>query len=207
MTCCFQMSVSFSAIRRAKMSAACPGGNGTMKRTGLLGQGACAERGRGQRAHRRRRPAPAPGDASCESAFVSSLFLSDKLARQKCLRPPRRTMPATSRRPGPSHISSFPAPRARITVSDSTQSAAKCSRGALRSMGFVDIPPLPAARHRLHGAGPVSDRYYEDFKVGDRFVSGGMTMTEPASSSSRGNGIRSRSMSTSSSPRNGSMAG
>ncbi len=27
---------------------------------------------------------------------------------------------------------------------------------------------------------PVNDRYYEDFKVGDRFVSGGMTMTEAA---------------------------
>ena len=26
----------------------------------------------------------------------------------------------------------------------------------------------------------MSDRYYEDFKVGDRFVSGGMTMTESA---------------------------
>ena len=24
----------------------------------------------------------------------------------------------------------------------------------------------------------MSDRYYEDFKVGDRFVSGGLTMTE-----------------------------
>ena len=24
----------------------------------------------------------------------------------------------------------------------------------------------------------MSDRYFEDFKVGDRFVSGGMTMTE-----------------------------
>ena len=24
----------------------------------------------------------------------------------------------------------------------------------------------------------MTDRYYEDFKVGDRFVSGGMTMTE-----------------------------
>ena len=41
-TCCFQTSVSFSAIRRAKMSAAWPGGNGTMKRTGLVGHGACA---------------------------------------------------------------------------------------------------------------------------------------------------------------------
>src|SRR6266481_5300343 len=28
------------------------------------------------------------------------------------------------------------------------------------------------------GVGSVSDRYYEDFKVGERFVSGGMTMTE-----------------------------
>ncbi len=26
----------------------------------------------------------------------------------------------------------------------------------------------------------MTDRYYEDFKVGDRFVSGGMTMTETA---------------------------
>src|SRR5215212_8273654 len=41
-TCCFHMSVSFSAIRRAKMSAAWPGGNGTMKRTGFDGQGAWA---------------------------------------------------------------------------------------------------------------------------------------------------------------------
>jgi acyl dehydratase len=48
-------------------------------------------------------------------------------------------------------------------------------------MGFVDFLPCypkPRARHRLHGADFVSDRYYEDFKVGDRFVSGGMTMTE-----------------------------
>jgi acyl dehydratase len=27
---------------------------------------------------------------------------------------------------------------------------------------------------------PVNDRYFEDFKVGDRFVSGGMTLTEAA---------------------------
>jgi len=43
-------------------------------------------------------------------------------------------------------------------------------------MGFVDIPalvPKPRARHRLTGAGPVTDCYYEDFKIGDRFVSGG----------------------------------
>ena len=26
----------------------------------------------------------------------------------------------------------------------------------------------------------MTDRYYEDFKVGDRFVSGGMTLTESA---------------------------
>ena len=44
--------------------------------------------------------------------------------------------------------------------------------------GHPALLPKPRARHRLHGAGPVTDRYYEDFKVGDRFVSGGMTMTE-----------------------------
>src|SRR5262245_3398808 len=33
---------------------------------------------------------------------------------------------------------------------------------------------------RLHGAGPMSIRYYEDFKVGDRFTSAGLTMTEAA---------------------------
>ena len=49
-----------------------------------------------------------------------------------------------------------------------------------RSMGFVAIPPrYPSpAPPPLTGAGPVTDRYYEDFKVGNRFVSGGMTMTE-----------------------------
>ena len=50
-----------------------------------------------------------------------------------------------------------------------------------RSMGFVEIPPYyasPDSRHRLHGAGPVTDRYFEDFKKGERFISGGMTMTE-----------------------------
>src|ERR1041384_2721895 len=40
--------------------------------------------------------------------------------------------------------------------------------------------PRPA-RHSLHGAGPVSSiRYFEDFKVGDRFTSAGLTMTETA---------------------------
>jgi len=31
-----------------------------------------------------------------------------------------------------------------------------------------------------NGAGPVTDRYFEDFKKGDRFVSGGMTITDAA---------------------------
>ena len=53
----------------------------------------------------------------------------------------------------------------------------------------------------------MSVRYYEDFKVGDRFTSGGMTMTEAASSISPASGIRSRSTSTSSSPRSGPFGG
>ncbi len=47
----------------------------------------------------------------------------------------------------------------------------------------------------------MTDRYYEDFKVGDRFTSGGLTDDpKPASSSSHASGIHNRSISMSSSP-------
>src|SRR6266404_1598831 len=36
--CCFQPCESFSAIRREAMSGAVPGGNGTIRCTGLVGQ-------------------------------------------------------------------------------------------------------------------------------------------------------------------------
>ncbi len=66
--------------------------------------------------------------------------------------------------------------------------------------------PQPGTGHRLHGAGPLTDRFYEDFNVGDRFVSGGMTVTEAAIIDFAASGIRSPSTSMPSSPPNGRSA-
>jgi acyl dehydratase len=52
------------------------------------------------------------------------------------------------------------------------------------SLGYQDFEaemadfPGKYGRHRLRGARSVSDRYFDDFKIGERFETAGMTLTE-----------------------------
>src|SRR5215212_4171153 len=145
-TCCFHTSVSFSAIRRAKMSAAWPGGNGTTKRTGLLGHGACAK----------------AGAASAAPATPAKRIACRRVGLLRIKTPPLLRV----------QTSTGTGKRRRLTL-DTITAKIDNAVSLQRSLGFVDIRSASQrpVRHRLHGAGPVSIRYFEDFKVGDRFTS------------------------------------
>src|SRR5882672_5621266 len=117
-TCCFHTSVSFSATRRAKMSAAWPGGNGTMKCTGLLGHGACASAGAARAAPaapaRRSRAGAWDWSTSTTPPQLSDDRLAQEGARDRDCR------------------------RLRLDTIAGKMGAAANLYG---SMGFVDIPP------------------------------------------------------------------